>query len=155
MIKTKSLIKLTIISILASLILGACAPQKSEPVTLKLALLPVLDTLPIHVAAHEGYFEEQGLSIVLIPVSSAPERDSIVSAGEADGMLNEVVSTLFYNKSAYWDGSALIFSTACSTAARKPLIVSGLASMVSLRKDSTLKPNSGWLVSSMATVAPP
>jgi len=98
MIKTKSLIKLTIISILASLILGACAPQKSEPVTLKLALLPVLDTLPIHVAAHEGYFEEQGLSIVLIPVSSAPERDSIVSAGEADGMLNEVVSTLFYNK---------------------------------------------------------
>jgi len=96
--KKNLLIKITILIIFASLILGACAPSKSEPVTLKLALLPVLDTLPIHVAAHEGYFEEQGISVVIIPVASAPERDSIVSAGEADGMLNEVVSTLFYNK---------------------------------------------------------
>lgn len=92
------LIKFFSLTILVSLILGACAPSAAEPVTLKLALLPVLDTLPVHVAAHEGLFDEQGISIEIIPVSSAPERDSIVIAGEADGMLNEVVSTLFYNK---------------------------------------------------------
>ncbi len=96
--KQNLLIKLFTLTIFVSLILGACAPSTAEPVTLKLALLPVLDTLPVHVAAHEGLFEEQGISIEIIPVSSAPERDSIVTAGEADGMLNEVVSTLFYNK---------------------------------------------------------
>ncbi len=92
------LIKFFSLTIFVGLILGACAPSAAEPVTLKLALLPVLDTLPVHVAAHEGLFDEQGISIEIIPVSSAPERDSIVIAGEADGMLNEVVSTLFYNK---------------------------------------------------------
>ncbi|MBC8506200.1 MAG: ABC transporter substrate-binding protein [Anaerolineales bacterium] len=81
-----------------TLLLSACAPAQPESVTLKLALLPVLDTLPVHVAASEGFFEEQGINVEIIPVSSAPERDSIVTAGEADGMLNEIVSTLFYNK---------------------------------------------------------
>ncbi len=96
--KQNLLVKLITLTIFVSLILGACAPSEAEPVTLKLALLPVLDTLPVHVAAQEGFFEEQGISLEIIPVSSAPERDSIVTAGEADGMLNEVVSTLFYNK---------------------------------------------------------
>ena len=96
--KQNPFIKITVLIALVILTLSACAPAASEPVTLKLALLPVLDTLPIHVAAYEGFFEEQGIVVEIIPVSSAPERDSIVSAGEADGMLNEVVSTLFYNK---------------------------------------------------------
>lgn len=88
----------TILVISLSLILSACTSPEPEQVTLRMALLPVLDTLSIHVAAQEGFFEEQGVSVEIIPVSSAPERDQIVSAGEADGMLNEVVSTLFYNK---------------------------------------------------------
>jgi len=89
---------LAILVISLSLILSACASDKPEQVTLRMALLPVLDTLSIHVAAQEGFFEEQGVSVEIIPVSSAPERDQIVAAGEADGMLNEIVSTLFYNK---------------------------------------------------------
>lgn len=96
--KPNLLTQTILLTLLFGLILGACAPSEPEPVTLKLALLPVLDTLPVHVAAQEGFFEQQGLVVEIIPVSSAPERDSIVSAGEADGMLNEVVSTLFYNK---------------------------------------------------------
>lgn len=89
---------IVILAISLSLILGACASAEPEQVTLRMALLPVLDTLSIHVAAQDGFFDEQGISVEIIPVSSAPERDQIVSAGEADGMLNEIVSTLFYNK---------------------------------------------------------
>lgn len=89
---------IVILAISLSLILGACASAEPEQVALRMALLPVLDTLSIHVAAQEGFFDEQGISVEIIPVSSAPERDQIVSAGEADGMLNEIVSTLFYNK---------------------------------------------------------
>jgi NitT/TauT family transport system substrate-binding protein len=96
--KTKMLSPLILLVISLSLLLSACGAAEQEQVTLHMALLPVLDTLSIHVAIQEGYFEQQGVSVEIIPVSSAPERDQIVSAGEADGMLNEVVSTLFYNK---------------------------------------------------------
>lgn len=87
-----------------SLLVGACSRAalppgtSSEPVTLKMALLPILDGLPMYVAQQEGYFESRGLNVEFITVGSAPERDQLISAGQADGMINEVVSTLFYNR---------------------------------------------------------
>ena len=116
--KIKKLSPLLILLISLSLILSACGTAEKEQVTLRMALLPVLDTLPIHVAANEGYFEEQGVSVEIIPVSSAPERDQIVSAGEADGMLNEVVSTLFYNKE---DVQVQIVRTARAATSEAPI----------------------------------
>jgi NitT/TauT family transport system substrate-binding protein len=67
-------------------------------VTLKLALLPILDALPIFVAQEQGYFDEQNLLIEFIPVGSAAERDQVMASGQADGMINDLVSTLLYNK---------------------------------------------------------
>jgi NitT/TauT family transport system substrate-binding protein len=63
-----------------------------------MALLPILDSLPAYVAQQEGYFEAEGLDVEIINVSSAPERDQLIAAGEADGMINELVSTMFINK---------------------------------------------------------
>ena len=84
---------------LGSIFLGACAPQKeAKDVTLRLALLPILDALPIHVAQEEGYFADEGVKVEFIPVSSAAERDQIIAAGQADGMINDLISTLLYNQ---------------------------------------------------------
>lgn len=91
-------IQFLVVLLLAGMLAGACSPGPGEEVTLRMAVLPVLDTLPMHVAAEQGYFEEAGVQVELIPVASAPERDQLISAGEADGMLNEIVSTLFYNQ---------------------------------------------------------
>ena len=33
-----------------------------------------------------------------MPVASAPERDQLIAAGQADGMINEALSTALYNK---------------------------------------------------------
>ena len=98
--KKESVLLLLLCSvILASLLLGACAPKNpaKEP-TLRLALLPILDALPIHVAQKEGYFAEEGVNVEFVPVSSAAERDQIIAAGQADGMINDLVSTLLYNQ---------------------------------------------------------
>lgn len=77
----------------------SCAQQTSQDtVTLKVAVLPILDTLPMYVAQEEGLFEENGIQVEFIPVSSAPERDQLISSGQADGMINEAVSTIFYNR---------------------------------------------------------
>jgi NitT/TauT family transport system substrate-binding protein len=84
--------------------LFSCGPatlptaHSNEPVTLKIAVLPVLDTLPMYVAQQEGLFEARGVKVEFIPVGSAPERDQLVSAGQADGMVNEILSAMFFNR---------------------------------------------------------
>jgi NitT/TauT family transport system substrate-binding protein len=94
---------LVIIS-LSGLLLGACVnahpPAESEfsSYPLKIAILPILDSLPMLVAQKEGYFEARGLQVELIPVASGAERDQLVASGQADGMVNEILSTIFYNK---------------------------------------------------------
>jgi NitT/TauT family transport system substrate-binding protein len=91
--------------ILTSITMGACSPKAAptaelvtEPVSIKFAVLPILDALPMYVAQHEGYFANQNVSLEFIPVGSAAERDQVMAAGQADAMINDLVSTLFYNQ---------------------------------------------------------
>lgn len=79
------------------LLLSACAGQEDETDTLKLAMLPIMDTLPAHVAQEQGYFADENLVIEFLPVGSAPDRDQLIKSGQADGMVNELLSTMFYN----------------------------------------------------------
>lgn len=80
-----------------SLALSACAPA-AQPATLKIAVLPVIDALPMYVAQQEGLFEKHRLNVEFVPVASAPERDQLIAAGQADGMINEALSTALYNR---------------------------------------------------------
>jgi NitT/TauT family transport system substrate-binding protein len=90
--------RLFIMGLFIVLLLAGCSPaSQTDPV--KVAVLPVLDALPLHVALSQGYFQDEGLVVELIPVSSAPERDALMQSGQADAILNEIVSTLFYNQS--------------------------------------------------------
>lgn len=70
----------------------------SEPVTLKIAVLPIMDALPMFVAEADGLFQENGVNVEFIPVASAPERVQIMQAGQADGTVNEILSVMFFNK---------------------------------------------------------
>lgn len=92
------------LTLASSVALAACAvgaPTTSpQPVTLKIAVLPILDALPMFVAQQNGYFAANGLNVEFVPVASAAERDQIMAAEQADGMINDLVSTLFYNKDA-------------------------------------------------------
>ncbi|MCB0077501.1 MAG: ABC transporter substrate-binding protein [Anaerolineales bacterium] len=66
-----------------------------EPI--RIALLPITDSVPFYVAEAEGYFDEAGVSVELVPVSSAPDRDILFQSGEAEGMLTDLVSTVVVN----------------------------------------------------------
>jgi NitT/TauT family transport system substrate-binding protein len=97
-----SILTLSILLVLGSL-LAACQPTATpatEPVTLKLALLPIIDTLPMYVAEQEGLFAKHGVQVEFVPVAAAPERDQLIAASQADGMINETLSTFFFNKDA-------------------------------------------------------
>ena len=70
----------------------------SEPVTLRMALLPILDALPIYVAQEQGYFKDAGIDVQFVPANSANERDQIMAAGQADGIINDLVSVVLYDR---------------------------------------------------------
>jgi NitT/TauT family transport system substrate-binding protein len=72
--------------------------EAAEPQSLKIAILPILDALPLHVAQQQGYFAAHNLEVELVPVTSGPERDQLMQAGQVDGMINEIVSVMFYNQ---------------------------------------------------------
>lgn len=89
------------------LLMGVClggfplpgfAAQSEAPDALKIALLPIMDTLPFHVALERGLFDDAGLQVTPVPVSSGLERDQLMQAGEIDGMLNEMITTALFNQ---------------------------------------------------------
>lgn len=95
------------IILLFVLLIAACAPKTSgiqtkTPIesmpTLRIAVLPIIDTLPMYVAESEKLFEKHGIKVVFIPVASAPERDQLISAGQADGTINETLAVMLFNK---------------------------------------------------------
>jgi NitT/TauT family transport system substrate-binding protein len=84
------------------MLLSACAPvgspAKPEDPTLRIGTLPILDLLPLFVAEKQGYFKAQGITVTFVPAQSAAERDQLMQAGQIDGMNNDMVSTVLYNK---------------------------------------------------------
>lgn len=85
--------------LILSLVLTACAPaQQTQTLPLKFTALRILDFLPMYVAQEEGFFQKHGITVELIPAASPPERDQFVTIGQADGMINEISGTLYFNK---------------------------------------------------------
>ena len=78
------------------IVLSACSQQTIG--MLRIAVLPIIDTLPMFVAQQEGLFEKHGVNVEFIPVASAPERDQLIAAGAADGTINETLAVMLFNK---------------------------------------------------------
>ena len=74
------------------------AITSAEVQTLKMALLPVIDVLPFHVADQNGFFAQVGVEVELVPVKSAQERDTLMQTGQVDGMLTDLLSPVLFNQ---------------------------------------------------------
>jgi NitT/TauT family transport system substrate-binding protein len=103
--------KMILTSLLLLLLLSACAPKSatgsptqeaanplSSTSNLKIAVLPIIDTLPMYVAQQEDLFTQHGVNVEFVPVASAPERDQLLAAGGADGTINETLAVMLFNK---------------------------------------------------------
>ncbi len=66
--------------------------------TIRMALLPIPDVLPIYVAQEKGYFVELGISVESLSVGSAVERDQLMQAGRVDGMINDISDSANFNR---------------------------------------------------------
>lgn len=91
--------KLASVLLILIFMLSACT-SSAAPASLKIAVLPIIDTLPMYVAQQEGLFAKHGVNIEFVPVASAPERDQILAAKQADGTVNETLVVMAFNKEA-------------------------------------------------------
>lgn len=72
-------------------------PAGQTPASMRIAVLPITDVLPMYVAEQKGYFKEAGLDVQLIPVASAAERDQVMQGGQVDGALTDLVNVVLFN----------------------------------------------------------
>jgi NitT/TauT family transport system substrate-binding protein len=100
--KQNIFLTLTAVVMVLSGVLSACAPQKvtgpKETSKIRIAALPIIDALPFYVAQKQGLYAKYNIQVEFVPVGSAAERDQLIAAGEADGMINDLVSVALYNK---------------------------------------------------------
>lgn len=75
-----------------------CKPAEEK--ALRIAVLPILDTLPLYVAEAEGYFDARGIAVELLPAASAAERDQLLQAEQIDGFITDLVALALYNRNA-------------------------------------------------------
>lgn len=93
--------RLVLLLLLLPLALPQTSPSRAQddaPTTIRVALIPVLDTLPFFIAQEAGYFAAEGLNIEFLPVASPIERDQLIQAGEADAMLTDIPGVGFFNE---------------------------------------------------------
>jgi NitT/TauT family transport system substrate-binding protein len=82
-----------------SMLLTSCGSESNEEdTTLRIALLPIMDTLPFYVAEQNGYFSDAGIQVDLVPVKSPTERDALMQAKEVDGMLTDLPGVGVFNR---------------------------------------------------------
>lgn len=74
------------------------SPAAAQNPTIRVAVIPVLDTLPLFIAQEQGYFAEEGLNVEFIPVASPIERDQLIITGEADAMITDLPGVALFNE---------------------------------------------------------
>jgi NitT/TauT family transport system substrate-binding protein len=66
---------------------------RSAPV-LHFGTLPVLQALPLFVAAEKGYFKTQGVTVDLVLFNSAMEKDVALSSGQISGYFGDLMTPM-------------------------------------------------------------
>ena len=93
-------LRIKIIAVVLALVLVATAayivasPAAKANDTIRIGVLPVIDTLPLYAAQEKGLFQQAGLNVTLVQFNSALERDSALIAGSIDGYFGDMVNTI-------------------------------------------------------------
>ena len=73
----------------------ARSTDKVSTVTLKIGILPDLDSLPILAALKDGLYQSAGLSVELVSFKNPVERDAAFQAGTLDGIVSDTLGAVF------------------------------------------------------------
>ena len=66
-----------------------------EPETLKIGLMPDIDSIPFIIAQEKGFFKDEGVNVELQQFKSAMDRDSALQSGNLDGCVSDMLAAGF------------------------------------------------------------
>lgn len=99
---TKKLIILSLsIVVLFSLTAAGCQKVESAPETktpFKVGALSMMTVLPLYVAQQDGLFQAQGVNVEIVPFHSQIERDTALTAGQIDCIIEDIYSAPVFNR---------------------------------------------------------
>ena len=89
--RIKQLIVTSVLLILlsSSALAQQCGPSSSR--TIRVGVLPVMNTLPLFVAQSEGFYDAHGIIVELLPLESARDRSIGLQTGQIDIGNNDVM----------------------------------------------------------------
>lgn len=76
---------------------STASPSPSSPagsLSLKIGVMPAVDSAPILLAAKEGYFSELGLNVEVQIYTNAMNRQSALQSGGLDGAMTDVIALI-------------------------------------------------------------
>jgi len=96
----KSFVTITLLAVLSVLtVIGtpftAAADQK-----IAFGVLPVIQALPLFVAADRGFFAEEGLDVELVPFRSSLEKDAAITAGTIQGYFGDMLTSIILDSNS-------------------------------------------------------
>lgn len=96
----KRIITAVIASLLMITILTGCNNSISgtsgkSGQTVKIGIMPDVDSLPFIVAKEAGFFKDFGVNVELIMFKGAPDRDSAFQSGNVDGVVSDLLAAIF------------------------------------------------------------
>ena len=102
----KKLLTLALVLITSISIVGCSqkAEKETSPLSLKtltVGVMPDLDSLPLIIADHNGYFKEEGLQLKIEHFKSAADRDTALQTGKIHGAISDMLSVVFFNDNSF------------------------------------------------------
>ncbi|MDF2547629.1 MAG: lipoprotein [Anaerosolibacter sp.] len=76
-------------------------PPEEAAAPIKFATLPAESAIPLIIAKEKGFFEEEGVNIELVPFNSPNDRNVAVQAGQIDGMIADVMTSLTFHEAGF------------------------------------------------------
>lgn len=89
-------LSLILLSMFSIFLIGCGNKEKAEEVkedtTLKIGLMPAVDTAPILIAEKNGYFKDAGIDVEIEIYTNAQNRQSALQSNEIDGAMTDFIA---------------------------------------------------------------
>ncbi len=93
------LISMALALLAAASLATGCTAKPSQ--TLTIGVLPDVDSIPIIIAQEKGFFDKEGVDVVIEHFKSAPDRESALQAGSLDGAVSDMLSAAFLTEGGF------------------------------------------------------
>lgn len=83
------------LTLIPTLILAGCSTSSNAPeetLSLKIGVMPAVDTAPIYLAEEKGYFDELGLDLTIELFNNAGDRQTALQTHAIDGAMTDLIA---------------------------------------------------------------